>query len=65
MKNNIEELLYKKYDERVMLQDLLKYYDSKLIELPNLKYIYTTWILDTRNKLTELDIEIQYLQSCL
>ncbi len=65
IKKNIEELLSKQYDERIALKSLVGYYDKKLLEHLELKYIYSTWLLDTKKKLEECEIEINYLQQQL
>ncbi len=60
--NNIQELLDKQYDNKRVILDAITYYENKLMDNIDLKYIYTTWISDTKQKLYECEIEIQYLQ---
>ena len=61
-KEHMEELLESYYDQRRALTDLMKFYEHKLSEHLDLKYIYTTWLSDTQDKLNGIDIDIQYLQ---
>ena len=62
VKDNLKELLHKYYDERMCITQLIDFYEDKLNEHLDLKYIYSTWLVDSKNKLKELDIQIQYLQ---
>lgn len=64
-KANLQELLMREYDKRRAILDLLDFYDIKLREYLDLKYIYTKWIKETKEKLEETDVSIQYLQEVL
>jgi hypothetical protein len=61
-KDNLKELLDNYYDERIVYNQLLEFYELKLYDSLSLSKVWTRMKSDTETKLKELDIDIQYLQ---
>ena len=61
-KDNLKELLENYYDERIVYNQLLEFYELKLYDSLSLSKVWERMKQDTETKLKELDIDIQYLQ---
>ena len=61
-KENLKELLDNYYDERIVYNQLLEFYELKLYDSLALSEVWNRMKSDTETKLKELDIDIQYLQ---
>lgn len=61
-KDNLKELLDNYYDERVAYKDAFEFYEKKLYESSSLSKVWKEMLSKAKDKLDELDVDIQFIQ---